>query len=235
VEICSTFLSTKESNLGRLLIVASILSEADSIGFKREAVKLFEHALTLSPTTIGANLGLASTLYQAGDVDRAKTIYRELLEQYPDNIQALNDLAWILQEHEHRYEAALELANRGLRLAPDDLHLLDTRGTILLNMADRLADARTDFETLEQLCPPDDSARKAKTLLKLGRICAQLNDHVQARQHIEKALEIDQRIDIFTTDERSEITRIIQESRRQASSKVLISNKVGSDKDKRHR
>jgi len=48
-----------------------------------------------------------------------------------------NDLAWILQEHYHRYAAALEPANRGLRLEPDELHLLDTRGTILSNLPDK--------------------------------------------------------------------------------------------------
>jgi len=69
--------------------------------------------------------------------ERAEKIYQELLEQYPNEIQILNDLAWILQEHYHRYAAALELANRGLRLEPDELHLLDTRGTFLSNLPDK--------------------------------------------------------------------------------------------------
>ena len=121
----------------------------------------------------------------------------------------LNDLAWILQEHDHNYSEALTLANKGLSLSLNNLHLLDTRGTIFLNMADRLADARKDFEKLVKLSPTD-SPRKAKALLKLGRICIKLNDHVRAKQHLEKALEVDQKINVFTTDERSEIRRIAQ-------------------------
>ncbi len=178
---------------------------------KKEGLKLFEHAVTLSPTSKNARLGLASTLYQTGNAERAEKIYRELLGQYPNEIQILNDLAWILQEHYHRYAAALELANRALSLAPNDLYVLDTRGTILLNLANRLADARNDFKKLVELSHPD-TRQQAKALLQLGRICAKLNDLVQAKQHLQNALEIDRKIDVFTPDERSEITRIVQRS-----------------------
>ena len=71
----------------------------------------------MSPTMFDARLGLASTLYQTGNIERSKEIYNELREQYPNNIQVLNDLAWILQEHDHQYEDALELANTGLKYA----------------------------------------------------------------------------------------------------------------------
>jgi len=208
-EISSAYLSAKEQNPTTLVRAASVLAALDSMTLKKEGLKLFEHAVTLSPTSKDARLGLAFTLYQTGNAERAERIYKELLEQYPNNIQILNDLAWILQEHYQRYAAALELVNRGLILAPDELHLLDTRGTILSNMADRLADARNDFKRLVELSPPD-TRQQAKALLQLGRICAKLNDLVQAKQHLQNALEIDRKIDVFTPDERSEITRIVQ-------------------------
>ena len=50
---------------------------------KKEGLKLFERAATLSPTSVDVRLGLASTLYQTGDAERAKKIYQELLKQYP--------------------------------------------------------------------------------------------------------------------------------------------------------
>jgi len=217
-EISSAYLSATEQNPTILVRAASVLAALDSMTLKKEGLKLFEHAVTLSPTSKNARLGLASTLYQTGNAERAEKIYRELLEQYPNEIQILNDLAWILQEHYHRYAAALELANRGLSLAPDELHLLDTRGTILSNLPDRLADARNDFERLVELST-SDTPERAKALLQLGRICAKLNDLVQAKQHLKNALEIDQKIDVFTPDERSEITRIVQRSGTQAVNK----------------
>jgi tetratricopeptide (TPR) repeat protein len=165
--------------------------------------------ITLSPTSVKARLNLASTLYQTGNVERAEQTYRQLLSQDPTNILALNDLAWILQAHDHDYAAALELVNTGLRLARDEAHLLDTRGTILANMPDRLAEARNDFQRLAELSP-SDTRQQAKALLQLGRICARLNDLVQARQHLQRALDIDRKINVFTADERSEIAGIIQ-------------------------
>jgi len=210
-DISSAYISAKQQNLTTVLRAASVLAASDSMKLKKQGLKLFEHGLTLSPTSMDARLGLASTLYETGDVEGAKKVYEKLLQQYPDNVQVLNDLAWILQEHDHRYADALELADRGLRLAPEDVHLLDTRGVILSNMSGRLADAKKDFERLLQLASPD-TRRQAKTLLHLGRVCAKLNDLTQAREHLENALEIDQKIDVFTTDERSEITQILQRS-----------------------
>jgi tetratricopeptide (TPR) repeat protein len=207
--ISSAYLSAKDQNPMIVLTAASVLAALDSMELKKEGLKLYERAVTLSPTSINARIGWASTMYQTGDADRAKKIYEELLKQYPNNVQVLNDLAWILQEHDHSYTAALDLANKGLNLAPNSLHLLDTRGTILSNLPERAAEARKDFEKLVELSPPD-TARRAKAFLQLGRICVKLNELAQAKQHLKDALEIDRKIDVFTTDERSEITRILQ-------------------------
>jgi tetratricopeptide (TPR) repeat protein len=137
-------------------------------------------------------------------------MYGQVLEQHPDNVRALNDLAWILQEHDRRYDAALELANKGLALAPEDTHLLDTRGTILSKMPDRLPDARKDYEKIVPL-QSSDARQQAAALFQLGRICAKLDDFVPARQHLQKALEIDRKVSVFTADERVEITKIVQQ------------------------
>ena len=207
--ISAAYISAKNQNPTMVLRAASILSASNSMSLKKEGVKLFEHAVTLLPTSIDARFGLASSLYQTGDAERARKLYEELLQQNPQDIRILNDLAWILQEHYHSYAEALTLANKGLSIAPNDLHLLDTRGTILSNMADRLADAKKDFERLVELLP-SGTGQYAKALLQLGRICARLKDFVQAKEHLEKALEIDREIDVFTPNERAEISKIIQ-------------------------
>jgi len=205
--ISSAYLSAKDQDLTTVLRAASTLLSLDSMDLKKEAVKLFEHAATLEQTSLDAHLGLASSLYQTGDAEGAEKTYRRLLEQHPDDIRALNDLAWILQEHDQRYADALELANKGLRLAPGDLHLLDTRGTILSNMPDRLADARRDFEELVRLSS-SDAHRQAKALLQLGRVCAKLSDISQARRHLESAMDIDNKNHVFTSNEQSEISEL---------------------------
>jgi len=208
-DISSAYISAKEQNSTTVLTAATVLTALDSMSLKKEGVKLYEHAATLSPTSKDAHLGLAFALYQTGDAERAKNVYQELLKQYPNDIQILNDLAWILQEHDHDYEAALELANKGLIIRSDEWHLLDTRGTILSNMPNRLADAKRDFQRLVNLTSAD-TPQQAKALLQLGRVCAKLNELTRAKQHLQKALEIDKKINIFTPEERSEITGIIQ-------------------------
>ncbi len=130
-----------------------------------------------------------------------------MLKQYPDNIRILNDLAWIIQEQNHQYQEALELANRGLNLAPNNKNLLDTRGTILSNMDGQLSAAKADFEKLIKL--PLNDQQKAQKLLKLGRICARLNEHDQAKQYLQQALEIDSKLNVFTPEEKTEINEII--------------------------
>jgi tetratricopeptide (TPR) repeat protein len=212
-QISSAYISARQQNPNTLMAAAAILSASDSTELKKEGSRLYEHVVKLFPTVVTARLGLASTLYKMGEIERTKAVYQELLEQYPNNIKALNDLAWILQDHDRRYTDALELANRGLSLALDEtdkMHLLDTRGTILSNL-DRLADARIDFERLVELSQPD-TRQQANALLQLGRTCAKLNEHAQAKLHLERALKIDQKINVFTTDERSEIKRITQGS-----------------------
>ena len=212
--ISSALLSAKVQNPTILVMAASTLASMDSMALKQEGLRLFEQAAILSPTLISARLGLASTSYQTGGAQRAKQVYQELLDEYPNNVQALNDLAWILQEHDQNYDAALELVNKGLRASRDEnlrLYLLDTRGTILSNMPDQLTAARTDFETIADAIP-NDTHQKVRALFKLGKICAKLDDFVQAEQHMKNALEIDQKINVLTSDERSEIKRILQES-----------------------
>ena len=207
--VVSACLAAKNQDIDMLLRTASVVASSGSMDLKKEGVRLFERAANLSPTSVEVRLGLASTLYQTGDAERAEKIYREVLEQHPDNIRALNDLAWILQEHDQRYDKALELAAKALTRAPNDLNLLDTRGTILAKLPERLTDARSDFTRLVELSPPD-SPRMAKALLQLGRVCIKLKDLAQAKQSVEKALQIDQKVPIFTAAEQAEIAEIMQ-------------------------
>ncbi|RPJ34663.1 MAG: tetratricopeptide repeat protein [Planctomycetaceae bacterium] len=206
--ISSAYISAEEQDPMMVLMAGSTLAASSSMTLKKEGLLLLEHAVTLSPTSAKARLSLAFALYQAGEVERAEQMYRQLLSQHPANIQALNDLAWILQAHDRDYAAALELVNTGLRLARDEPHLLDTRGTILANMQDRLAEARNDFQRLTALSP-SGSREKARAFLKLGRICVKLNDLTAAKRHLDEALKIDKETNVFTPAERSEISNIL--------------------------
>jgi len=220
-QICPKYAAAKDQDGGVILRAGAMLMSFDPPELKAEGIKLFRHAVSLWPTSADARMSLASALYQAGDAQEAEKTYRELLEQYPEDTRALNDLAWILQERSQGYDEALKLANKGLEIAnkapgsASTMHLLDTKGTILLKMPDRLAEARRTFQDILGVLASSsrlaDPRREAGTCLQLGRICLKLNDPAESRQYLERALEIDRKANVLTPEERAEIGRLIEE------------------------
>lgn len=82
----------------------------------------------------GITLDLAQVEQQLGDDTAAAKGYREVLERFPDNVMALNNLAWIA--HKRGDAEALGLAERALRNAPDNANVADTVAVILLDQGE---------------------------------------------------------------------------------------------------
>jgi predicted Zn-dependent protease len=167
---------SKVEDPGLLFIAGQALHASESDAYRKAAKECYEKALAAAPRFVEAKLGLALLSYQSGDADRAIALYREVLESRPKHPQALNDLAWILQEKgkEQAYEEALDLANRGVAMSPENDNLRDTRGVILEKLG-RLEDAKNDFVKLVQL-RKDDPEAHAKALEHLNRVERQLGD-----------------------------------------------------------
>ena len=187
---------------------ASALGATGSPDRAQRAMDLYEYVTQQAPQMVEARLGLALMAYHAGQTERAETLYQQVLDASPDNIQALNDLAWIVGVEDGRLEEGLQLADRGLRLAPRNLHLRDTRGAILAAMPDRLNDAKADFAMCVELS--QDPARRARSLLQLARVCSQLGQTQEAHSHLEEALRIDREHKIFSPKERSEADELLR-------------------------
>jgi len=198
----------KKEDLLVFLGAAAILETSKDVRHKKEAGKLYERVLTADPERIDVRYRLASLYYQIDDVSRAEGLLRAVLQRQPNNARALNDLAWILHEKGQHYAEALALTNKGLRLAPENLHLLDTRGTILQNISGRLDDARADFAKAVELTDPG-SPRRAKALLKLGRVCVKAEDADSAKRHFQEAKKIHQNTKVLSPAEVVEIDKVI--------------------------
>jgi len=207
----SAYLTEKKSNQRVILAAADMLASSEGTADRKEALKLYERLAVAAPDVVEVQLGLASTAYQTGDAERARKIFRSVLEKDPNNVRAMNDLAWILAEHFLRYKEALKPADKGLELAPGNLNLLDTRGMILSNLPGRFTDAKKDFEALAKSVPVG-SARRAKALLQLGRVCSKLKELAEAKQHFTEAAEIDRKHKqkVFSAEERLEIAKAIR-------------------------
>lgn len=81
------------------------------------------------PQNNAAWRAVADMALMAGDEEDAADAYREAVALNPEDVTALNNLAWILRESAN--SEARELAERAAELAPQNAAVLDTYGWIL--------------------------------------------------------------------------------------------------------
>jgi len=87
--------------------------------------------LDSNPSDSVARMFLAETYHLNGEIGNASAEYEQLLQTNPENVVALNNLAWVLLDKGD--PRALELAEAAYRILPDDGAIADTYGWILLN------------------------------------------------------------------------------------------------------
>jgi Flp pilus assembly protein TadD len=82
--------------------VPSMIEMAAALGMRHryaEADAALRHALALQPADVRTRRLLAVTLTNEGDVEGAIEQYRLLLRETPDDLDALNNIAWIRATH----------------------------------------------------------------------------------------------------------------------------------------
>jgi predicted Zn-dependent protease len=158
---------------------------------------------------IDTQIELAWQAFQSQDYDRAEKIYQTILACSPSNLQAINNLAWILSSRRHDPNSALALADRGLKISPDNPDLLDTRASILSQMPSKLRQACRDYRRCLDLLPADSSPA-ASVMLKLADLNIRINDLSQAREWLDRASAIDRKNNVFTDLQRQEFDRLNQ-------------------------
>lgn len=124
----------------------------------------------------------AEQAQQQKDYGAAVSGYKRVLEINPDNIAALNNLAWVLTEQGK--PEALEYAERAHRLAPFNPNILDTlgwtaartgdpkRGAQLLKMASALAPQENEIRLhlAKALMDAGDKAGAKQALTELSKL-----------------------------------------------------------------
>jgi putative PEP-CTERM system TPR-repeat lipoprotein len=109
----------------QILELASYMRE---LGMTTESSQLMEQWLKQHPDDTDAHLALAETLINQGAIGDAMSHYHQILALNPDNLTALNNLAWFLRLD--RPEQALSYITRAASIAPDRPEVLDTMGVI---------------------------------------------------------------------------------------------------------
>ncbi|MEM7252520.1 MAG: XrtA/PEP-CTERM system TPR-repeat protein PrsT, partial [Pseudomonadota bacterium] len=116
---------------GRALLQATVKAERQLGETERAKFWLSKWLLT-NPRDHQARLWRGMVHQAEGDNDKARVDYERILRLDPENIPAMNNLAWLTGEADAA--RALVLAERALQLSPDNPQLLDTAGWFLLQV-----------------------------------------------------------------------------------------------------
>jgi tetratricopeptide (TPR) repeat protein len=166
-------------------VAAALASRRDERGLQ-SAESILRSILKRDPQSVSALLILADLTLQTGRAEESAAANRKILEVAPNNVIALNNLAWFLCEEKGQYEEALEFADRGLRAAPEYLDLIDTRGVIRYRMG-HFEEAVQDFSKFIELCPSHVRSLVI-TRFHLARAYAEMGRKTEARQELEEIL-----------------------------------------------
>ena len=134
-------------------IAAKLQSTLTIAGRTEEAATFLGDWLAEFPQNGAANLLRALEYQQQGVNTEAIGYYEVALNALPDNVTALNNLAWLLQENEP--ERALDLAARAAEISPNDADVLDTYGWILFNQGNQ-EQAAAILRRAQELAPESE-------------------------------------------------------------------------------
>jgi len=118
--------------------------------------KTLSNWLKSHPTDVAAQFMLANAYLQLEQNDNATKEFTKVIELAPNNVVALNNLAWLLRKSDSK--KALVYAEKAQQLSPNDAGIMDTLGVILLEegkseravaMLQKAASIRPDMLTIK--------------------------------------------------------------------------------------
>jgi len=142
----------------------------------------FNKAKDLAPNNVIPFIELALMADTAGQKDKARPLYEQILKIQPDHPIALNNLAYMLAETGADLDQALTMAQRAKQKLPQDSNVADTLGWIYIkkNLSDSAISIFKELIRVE----PDRSTYHYHLAMAL----AQKGDKSSAKKELELAL-----------------------------------------------
>ncbi|HAU38704.1 MAG TPA: hypothetical protein DCX07_13430 [Phycisphaerales bacterium] len=104
----------------------------------KQATELLVRAKELMPAgapKIAVNQRLGMACYRLGDYGAAEKAYLDVLKELPNDLHALNNLAYMYTNELKRPDEGLPYAEKAARLRPNDANVQDTYGWTLAQTA----------------------------------------------------------------------------------------------------
>ena len=192
-----------------IITIASDLTTSQDNRPKKIAEDLLRSLLERDPDSPLAMKSLAMLLLTTGKPLEAAPLYSRILKLQPDNVIVINNLAWILCEEQGEYKQALELALRGLSIAPNYIDLIDTCGLIYyrLGQYDKAAEC---FRKCVNLFPAREPSAVG-SYFYLGKALVGLGQKTEAVKNLNKALELNAQTGTLSPEDVVETQRLVEQ------------------------
>ena len=148
---------------------------------RRKVAAWLEEMVQQKPENVFLLTKLAVLRTLQGNYVKAEAIYRRLLGTNPDNVDALNSLAWQLALRNKNSDEALELVDRAIDVAGPNPTLLDTRGVVLM----QLGEGDKARDVLQEAVSSDPG--KPIYYFHLARALQMTNAPLEARKALEQS------------------------------------------------
>jgi uncharacterized protein (TIGR03790 family) len=165
-----------------LLTVADARLQKEDVAGARQAL---EEAAAAAPQLAAIHLQLALMYEQTEERALAADRYRQVLKAEPDNVVALNNLAYALAVHDNKPAEALPMARRAAALQPRSPAILDTLAWVEHLNGNTAEGARVFRETL-RVGTEDPEIR-----VRAAIVFAAAGDRAGAKLQLDEALKRD--------------------------------------------
>jgi len=189
--------------------VARELAAVEKSRAQKTAEDILRMVLNQNANCAEAMSALAMLLQITDRSEEAAVYYQRLLELQPDNVIAINNLAWILCEEQGKFQQALQLTEKGLKISPNYVDLIDTRGVTYYRLGE-FNRAVQDFTKCIELYPSTAPAAVA-TRFHLARAFARLGEKDKAVEQLNRALDLESKIGGLSASDLAEAQRLLEQ------------------------
>lgn len=136
--------------------VIALATHKNSVGDVQGAIEQLQRWVVSHPKDVGVREKLAEIYGRNNQLGGVIYQYRKILETDPDNVIALNNLAWNLRNEDPK--EALKFVLQARKLSPESSSILDTLAIVQLKN-DNLVEARRSIEHALRIAPNNPEFR----------------------------------------------------------------------------